>query len=170
MNSSLSNQSLWIQILRQVCNAEALFFPSYLISKMSLLDLQRAALAPFLWRRRVAKNVINDLDATYDQIVREKKVFVSPPRLCTTMVYTWDYLLVPGGRYVVASSGTTLSIYDLGGVGRPNRVSAEPIATADHKITGDWMRKQRGSLVVGQVGERTLRSVVVADDCGQYHK
>jgi len=138
---------------------------------MSLSDLQRAALAPHLWRRRVIEGATDDLDAIYDHITDEKAEFNSPSRVLTPRSHSINnFFLVPGGRYIIGSTASSLSLYDLGGVGRPNRDSVEPATVAEKSRPEDAGSKSRGTLVVGQVGERTLRSVDVTGDWSEYVK
>ena len=74
---------------------------------MSLAELQRAALTPFLWRRRISRSVIRDVDQFYADIEASPyhaRYIVPEPLFLQTRYTPGDVVIVPGGRFVLCAS------------------------------------------------------------------
>ena len=114
LQRSTRQRVVWVTALHRVCLDNTLFFPSFPISDMSDLELEKAAMGPRRWieffgalekrhfndptarlRFRTART-INDLFST--------EVFYGSTRI----------FIVPGGRYLVGSSSDGFSVLDLG--------------------------------------------------------
>jgi hypothetical protein len=109
---STRQRVIWVAALHQVCLDNALFLPSFPVSDMSDLELEKSAMAPRRWielcgafeehhikntgaiLRPKATRIINDLENYDDNI---------------------EYFIVPGGRYLLSYlNDTSISLLDLG--------------------------------------------------------
>ena len=161
----LSTGSLWEEKLRQTCIVDSLFLPSYPIESMSLHELQRAAVAPCLWRRRVSRGVIRDMDEFYESVDASPDRYATPTPLFTQSTYGAKYaFIVPGGRFVISAPLLDRSIYcyDLGLPINPNPTPREPVAKVLVSLNRGYVLSM--SFCVVPVGE-ALRSVILLN-CG----
>ena len=157
----ISDHNLWARILQRVCAVDSLFLPSYPISSMSTKELQRAALAPSLWRKRISKNVIQDLDKYYESIdasVQRDTRTHPEPLLVKDDFYIGDAFLVPGGRFVIAAAWRErpLYLYDLGPLGSAKGANI-PVASGSMSLEVEDDDRCGWSLCVVPQGD-TLRS------------
>ena len=86
---------------------------------MSIPQLQHAAIAPYLWKQRISKNVVQDLDRFYEDIEAspfEERYIAPEPLWFQTWYNIGDAFLVPGGRFVISAAGYhgSIVLYDLG--------------------------------------------------------
>ncbi|KAF6752626.1 hypothetical protein DFP72DRAFT_447638 [Ephemerocybe angulata] len=58
LKALVSEKSVWITILTSICQEQALFKPSYPVQDMDVAQLQRAAMGPTLFQRRLTKGAI----------------------------------------------------------------------------------------------------------------
>ena len=114
LQPSTRQRVVWMAALHRVCFDNTLFLPSFPISDMSDLEIEKAALGPHMWI---------ELCGAY-----EKQHFCDPPtilwprttRLIDDLFSTevdfesTDLFIVPGGRYLVSSSSDDISVLDLG--------------------------------------------------------
>jgi hypothetical protein len=100
--------------LHRVCLDNTLFLPSFPISDMSDLELEKAAMAPRRWIelcRAFEKRHLNDPGA----ILHPRATRIINDSFATEVNYdTTDFFIVPGGRYLVSSSPDGISVLDLG--------------------------------------------------------
>ena len=101
--------------LRRVCLDNSLFLPSFPISEMSDLELERSAMAPHRWIELCGafeKQRLNDPGARLrpraTRIIDDSLVTVTEVGVIT------EFFMVPGGRYLVCSSSESISVLDLG--------------------------------------------------------
>ena len=102
--------------LHRVCLDNTLFLPSFPISDMSDLELEKAAMAPRSWIELCSafeKRHLNDPDA----ILCPRATGIINDSLDTALCYRQDikFFVVPGGRYLVNfSDNDGISVLDLG--------------------------------------------------------
>jgi len=130
LRNILSDRGVWTKILREICIKESLFEPSYPVDDMTLQEIQRAALAPSRWRRRIASNIIRtDLDTFYESIQPFHDCLEDP--IAPTEFFGRAFL-IPGGRYLVSiPRDHNIEIYDLGVSGRPLSTARSPITRTE---------------------------------------
>ena len=85
-----------------MCIDNTLFLPSFPISDMSVLELERAAMAPRRWIRAFHKQHSNDSSEMPNP--RTTRIIESP---------AFSAFIVPGGRYLV-TAGFGIFVWDLG--------------------------------------------------------
>ena len=104
---------VWVAALRQVCLDNTLFLPSFPVSDMSDLEIEKAAMGPRRWiglYGMFEKQHLNDPGAVmYPRTTR----IINIPFAEVTYFGT-DVFFVPGGRYLVGSSRASISVLDLG--------------------------------------------------------
>ena len=99
---------VWVAVLHQVCLNNTLFLPSFPISDMSDLELERAAMGPRRW--------IQFCGASQKQHSNGFSETLQPRKIRALNVKEGDksyFYIVPGGRYLV-TAGDSLSVWDLG--------------------------------------------------------
>jgi len=130
---------------------------------MSLLELRRAALQPTLWKNRVKRGVIDDLEAFYASIAMslfDDDATPAPGPLYTSRFYTkGDAFLVPGGRFFMSDRDGDIHLYDLGAGGAPNRVLQNPIVSQKVDLR-DEDTDMRLPMFVVPMDETRIRAVV----------
>ena len=145
------------------CFTNSLFLASYPFRRMSLVELRRAALAPTLWRNRIHRGVIDDLDEFYTSITSSFPNEDAPPGpgpLYTSHSYTkGDAFLVPGGRFFISYRDGHIHLYDIRPVGAPNRVFQPPIVSRKVNMQLDHTLMQLPMFVV-PIDETRFRAVV----------
>ena len=116
--------------LRQVCLENTPFLPSFPISDMSDLEIEKAAMGPRRWIElcgALEKQQLNDPSATLcprsTRIIRVDELLATKIRFVTT-----EFFFVPGGRYLVSSSHDGISVWDLG---YTSNVDCKLIASVD---------------------------------------
>ena len=100
--------------LHRVCVENTLFLPSFPISDMSDLEIERAAMGPRRW--------IELCSAFEKQDLNDNGIMLRPrtTRIINDLFSTetnhdiTDFFIVPGGRYLVSSSPGSISVLDLG--------------------------------------------------------
>ena len=129
------------------------------MQSMTTKEVQQAALAPFLWRQRVVKGVIGDMDEFYQAIDISPARWVAPKPLLNQQDYrTGDVFVVPGGRFVIAldMSKAEIYVYHLGSLQSPDQPTGTRIASVPLSV-----RLPQWTFCVVPMGEEKLRSVVV---------
>ena len=111
---STRERVVWVAALHRVCFDNTLFLPSFPISDMSDLEIEKAAMGPRRWIELCGvykKKDFNDPAAIlYPRTTRViDDLFATEVRFTTT-----DFFIVPGGRYLVKSSLDDISVLDLG--------------------------------------------------------
>ena len=119
--------------LLRVCLDNSLFLPSFPISDMSDLELERSAMAPTRWIELCSafeKRRLNDPDAT----LRPRATRTIDDALVTSaeILYT-EIFIVPGGRYLVCSSRIAISVLDLGSTSSAESAECKLIASVGVK-------------------------------------
>ena len=115
LQPSTRQRVVWVAALHRVCLDNALFLPSFPISDMSDLELEKAAMGPRRWIELCGafeKQVLNYPDA----ILRPRSTRIINDSLVTGVNYYEDaqFFMVPGGRYVVNYSLHHISVLDFG--------------------------------------------------------
>jgi hypothetical protein len=110
LQPSTRQRVVWVAALHRVCFDNTLFLPSFPISDMSDLEIEKAAMGPRRWI---------ELCGAYEKHHPNDPVAILCPR--TTRVVddlfateSSDIFIVPGGRYLVRSSPDAISVLDLG--------------------------------------------------------
>ena len=100
--------------LHRVCLDNTLFLPSFPISEMSDLEIEKAAMGPRRWIELCGafkKQHLNDPGA----ILRPRSTRIINDSLATKIRYsTTDFFIVPGGRFLVGITRISISVWDLG--------------------------------------------------------
>ena len=117
--------------LRRVCLDNILFLPSFPISDMSDLELERAAIAPRRWLELCNAFKTQHSDDSNNM-----------PHPRTTRVIDHDdsaiFFIVPGGRYLV-TAGDGLYVWDLGYV---STVDCNLVASVGLEIEFEFLEVQ----------------------------
>ncbi|KAJ2919620.1 hypothetical protein MD484_g796, partial [Candolleomyces efflorescens] len=104
-----SQKAIWDTALRIVCQRDALFEPSYPLQSMTVAQLQRAAMGPDLWNRRLrAGSPFVDADVQA-QVTTWEDCKARGGGGGKARVY-----FAPGGRYLFEQSHGAISLWDLG--------------------------------------------------------
>ena len=126
---STRQRVVWVAALYQVCLDNTLFLPSFPISDMSDLELERSAMAPRRWIElcdAFKKQHLNEFGTLPLRPARNINLNALTATSTGKEYHTSNELfLVPGGRYLVTSSFEALSVLDLGCTSLENAESAE---------------------------------------------
>jgi hypothetical protein len=133
---------VWIHALHRTCHHHSLFLPTFPIPDMSVSELERAATAPFRWiALSSSKNRNPDalLPSRTTRIIRNPiPSTVNDSQGLEHLDFRYRQLinmyLVPGGRYLVASSCDCLGVWDLGYVSDAN-------TSSDGESTRVWVTR-----------------------------
>ncbi|KAF8196100.1 hypothetical protein BJ912DRAFT_956313 [Pholiota molesta] len=117
-----SQQIVWIEGLRQICLANAVFLPTFPLDEMSLAELEHAAIAPYKW---LALASARDGSASRTALNTHRMRFLSPlaaESLDSDEMDTAEeddfevrsLFLVPGGRYLVTFAWRWICVWDTG--------------------------------------------------------
>jgi len=107
---------VWVTALHRVCLDNTIFLPSFPMSNMSELELERAAMAPRRWINLCGafkKHHLNYPGTTPKLCPRASRIIQDSFGDSETTFRT-KFFLVPGGRYLVSSSCLGISVLDLG--------------------------------------------------------
>ena len=105
---STRQRVVWVAALHRVCIDNTLFLPSFPISDMSVLDLERTAMAPRRWI---------ELCGAFEKQHRNDPLRPRATRMINVRISNAmsDIFIVPGGRYLVTPSPrNSVSVLDLG--------------------------------------------------------
>ena len=111
---STRQRAVWVAALHRVCLDNTLFLPSFPISDMSDLELERSAMAPHRWIELCGafeKQLLNDPGARLCPLATR---IIDDSLFIEVDVNAIEFLIVPGGRYLVSSSHEVISVLDLG--------------------------------------------------------
>jgi len=132
---------------------------------MPVTQLQHAALAPYLWRHKISRSIIEDLNEFSENIETSpfEERYIAPEPLNMEKFYAdGDTFLVPGRRFMLVGPGCNASVgcntsIDLYDFGFPREVDAKerraPVASVQ---IGDRLGQRR--FTVAQRGRETLRT------------
>ena len=111
---------VWVAVLRKVCLDNTLFLPSFPISDMSDLELERAAMGPHRWIQLFYASQRQHSNG-FSETLQPRKIrdFEDGDKS--------NFYIVPGGRYMVIASDT-LSVWDLGYI---STVDCELVASVE---------------------------------------
>ena len=108
---------VWVAALHRVCFDNTLFLPSFPISDMSVLELEKAAMAPRRWIEFCGAFEKQHLNDDPDAILcpRSKRFIKDSLKLVIKVDYSaTEIFIVPGGRYLVCCSPNNgISVLDL---------------------------------------------------------
>ena len=114
LQPSTRQRVVWVAALHRVCFDNVLFLPSFPISDMSDLEIEKAAMGPRRWI---------ELCSAYEKQILNDPVAILRPRTTRiidhlfdieTDLESTDFFIIPGGRYLVCSSPTNIAVLDLG--------------------------------------------------------
>jgi hypothetical protein len=109
----MSDVSIWRVALRTMCYKNNLFEPSFPIDTMELADLQRAAMGPALWIKKVTRHSGSSaVPLPHFERSIGSGHWVSEGGSENQGVRRLS--LVPGGRYLISSSKSSIALWDLG--------------------------------------------------------
>ena len=118
LQPSTRNRVVWIAVLHRVCLDNVLFLPSFPISDMSDLELEKAAMGPRRWIELCCAFEKQHLDdPTSNAILRPRSTRIINDSLATSAGIDYPktiIFIVPGGRYLVSYSFDGISVLDLG--------------------------------------------------------
>lgn len=111
---------MWMQALREMCRNNGVFLPTYLINDMTASDLELASMAPYKWRSQALEKCEIHLPhhllalqgapaPIFAGDVLEYRLQLEDHFDNNSTLY-----LVPGGRYLIATSDGGTLIWDLG--------------------------------------------------------
>ena len=113
---STRERTVWVDALQRVCFDNSLFLPTFPISDMSNLEIEKAAMGPRRWIElcgEFEKQYRNDPENATLRPPRTTRIINKS--FATKVDYSnTDFYIVPGGRYLVRSSPKELSVLDLG--------------------------------------------------------
>ena len=124
---------VWVAALHRVCLDNALFLPSFPISDMSDLELEKSAMAPRRWinlcgafKRPKSRNHLGE-------ILRPRATRIIDGAFATELNYdSIEFFIVPGGRYLLSYSPDIIFVLDLGYTSSPS-AECKPIASVKPK-------------------------------------
>ncbi|KAH6918125.1 hypothetical protein BKA70DRAFT_1056084, partial [Coprinopsis sp. MPI-PUGE-AT-0042] len=101
-------RSIWLQAARAMCRSHGLFLPSFPLEAMSVKELTRLALSPFIFSRLVSMEGEGRLPEIQSRTFR--------PRLkrFDTVLDVRSLHLLPGGRYLFTYHEDNVCLWDLG--------------------------------------------------------
>lgn len=103
--------------LREICRKNTLFEPSFPFHSTDLLELQRAALGPTLWHRKVSRARTSGTKLMLQEGPLEFRI---PPPTAGSTYHCVS--LIPGGRYLLTgTSQGKIDVWDLGIPGGPRK-------------------------------------------------
>jgi hypothetical protein len=111
-----------VAALHRVCLDKTLFLPSFPISNMSDLEIEKAEMGPRRWIELCSSFEKQDLDDNDNDngidngvILRPQATRIINDLFATEVDYVSTYFfMVPGGRYLVSSLLEGISVLDLG--------------------------------------------------------
>ena len=104
---------VWVAALHRVCLDNTLFLPSFPISDMSDLEIEKAAIGPRRWIELCGE--FEKQHPSDSVMLRPRTTRIINDSFATEVNYvTTDIFIVPGGRYLVSSSPDGISVLDLG--------------------------------------------------------
>ena len=119
LQPSTRQRVVWVAALHRVCFDNSLFLPSFPISDMSDLEIEKAAaLGPRRWIELCGAYEIqvfnDDPDNPAARLLPRTTRIIDD--LFDTEIYfeSTEIFIIPGGRYLVTSSPTNISVLDLG--------------------------------------------------------
>jgi len=163
LNALTSERNVWIYALTSMCQDNGLFLTSFAIEDMDLLQLQRCALGPWLWDRKLLAYYRASISDSKTEALQPVSWIPAPPTLLDDAEKTY---LVPGGRFLFTvinafSDGVNLRIHDLGHAGRlrpdptiVSQVTLQPDSSAE--VCDNWVHE----IDVFILDEKTLRVAI----------
>ncbi|KAF6764498.1 hypothetical protein DFP72DRAFT_1163446 [Ephemerocybe angulata] len=120
IRSTINQRRVWEAALRATCRLNQLFEPSYHpIEDLDILELQRAALEP--WRRSASFALGSRSDSPFrdEESAASRNVLRKKIKLESDSVEEFAQVyIVPGGRYVLAITGSCIYLWDLGQISK----------------------------------------------------
>ena len=114
LQPSTRQRVVWVAALHRVCFDNVLFLPSFPITDMSDLEIEKAAMGPRRWIELCSayeKQILNDPVA----ILSPRTTRIIDHLFATELDYEYsNFFMIPGGRYLVSSSLDNLFVLDLG--------------------------------------------------------
>ncbi|KAH6905540.1 hypothetical protein BKA70DRAFT_1564922 [Coprinopsis sp. MPI-PUGE-AT-0042] len=101
-------RSIWLQATRAMCRSHGLFLPSFPLEAMSIKELMRLALSPYIFSRLVSMQGKGRLPEIHSRTFR--------PRLerFGKVLEVRSLHLLPGGRYLFTYHEADVCLWDLG--------------------------------------------------------
>jgi hypothetical protein len=112
---STRRRVVWVAALHRVCFDNALFLPSFPISDMSDLELEKSAMAPRRWIQLCSSFKRPEYLNEPGGILRPRATRIIDGSFATEVDYgNTEFFIVPGGRYLLNYSRDIISVLDLG--------------------------------------------------------
>ncbi|KAG6908058.1 hypothetical protein DXG01_006364 [Tephrocybe rancida] len=103
INSSTKNRSVWVDVLRKVCHTHGIFEPSFDLKKMTLSEIEHAALCPFRFGSLLTTKRPSSIKPLATRLLDNND---------ETVV---DIHLIPGGRFLLTQTDELkVDLWDLG--------------------------------------------------------
>ncbi|KAH8804194.1 hypothetical protein DL96DRAFT_636202 [Flagelloscypha sp. PMI_526] len=106
LNVLTRDKYLWIRILKLVCTNIQLFFPSYPVDEMDIMQIEEAATAYLRFPKRASQSWAQDPNASIPHV---RNVLLKPP----AKYKMTSVSVVRGGRFLLTLDGTTMYLWDL---------------------------------------------------------
>jgi len=104
LQPSTRQRVVWVAALHRVCIDNTLFLPSFPISDMSDLELEKAAMAPRRWIELCGAYEKQHLDDPGAVLCPRATRFINDSLPIEVNYSITSFFIVPGGRYLVVSS------------------------------------------------------------------
>lgn len=124
LHSLGTRPATWTRVLKRACEAHNIFLPTYPLDNMSVNELQRAALMPYLFKLRLARSTVRGTGDFRNEPpgvnTSGSSKSLDPDRTLGRPLYTeWNEgvgpaFLIPGGRYLISvPRNGDINLYDL---------------------------------------------------------
>ena len=127
LQPSTRQRTVWVAALHRVCFDNTLFIPSFPISDLSDLEIEKAAMRPSRWIELCGAYEKRHLNDSLHPRATNRHFNDSTATLCPRATRIIDHLfvagvdfestdffIVPGGRFLVCFSRDDISVLDLG--------------------------------------------------------
>ena len=111
---STRQRIVWVVALHRVCFDNTLFLPSFPISDMSDLEIEKAAMGPRRWIELCGAYEKRHLDGSAATLCPRATRIIDHLFVAGVDFESTDFFMVPGGRFLVSSSRDDISVLDLG--------------------------------------------------------
>ncbi|KAH6918116.1 hypothetical protein BKA70DRAFT_1554256, partial [Coprinopsis sp. MPI-PUGE-AT-0042] len=123
-------RSIWLQAARTMCHGVGLFLPSFPLESMSVKELTRLALSPYIFSRLVSQ------EDTLRLPERQSRTFNPYLKSSEKGLVLKSLHMLPGGRYLITYQNDDVCLWDLGY--GPVPPSQSPIACLHVKGIHGW--------------------------------
>ncbi|KAJ2922969.1 hypothetical protein H1R20_g14122, partial [Candolleomyces eurysporus] len=114
MRQIIDEKIVWTAALHRTCQSHKLFKPSFPIELMDVRDLKRAALGPSLLDSMLPKALHTEGYRYHSLVPEAETTLVRPSSQYSSTTEPNRVFLIPGGRYLLATTKSSLMLWDLG--------------------------------------------------------